>query len=149
LKNLLRRIRGAIGMGLTWSIPWAAVSAVTRAAIIYFLVPLPADLSRLNVVLQAAITNGISGALIGFLTGTAFSLVLTMAERNRTLSSLSARRFALWGAAAGGVTATTLVTLTWSGGVPNLVFASSFITVSVALGAACAALTLRLARIRD
>ena len=146
MTNLLRRVRAALGIGVAWSLPWAAASALARAAIIYFLVPLPPDLSRVRMALVAVLTNGISGAVVGFVTGSAFAIILSVAERKRTLSRLSARRFSLWGAVAGGTTATALATLASLNGVGNLLFAISSIGVSVGMGAACAALTLRLAR---
>ena len=147
MTGLLRRIRGAIGMGAAWSVPWAIVSALTGAATVYFLVSLPPDFPRFSMIVQAAISNGISGGIIGFITGTAFSAILSMAERRHTLAGLDSRRFTLWGAAAGAISSTLLFTMAATGGGgANVPAAFAFLGVSTAMGAGCAALTLKMAR---
>jgi hypothetical protein len=74
-------------------------------------------------------------------------VLLSIAERRRTLSSLDPRRFAGLGAAAGAASASMLTLMASSGGAGvSVVGAAVFLGVSTAMGAACAALTLKLAR---
>ncbi|HET9426358.1 MAG TPA: hypothetical protein VFO55_13395 [Gemmatimonadaceae bacterium] len=91
----LRRIRGALGMGLTWAAAWAVfglmigVSSILLPGLpwhIYFDVfdaPLPAM------------------AIPGFVGGAIFSVVLGIAARRRRFDELSVPKFAAWGALGG------------------------------------------------
>jgi len=51
----------------------------------------------LNFLFQLAMNNSVAG----FIAGTAFAVILSVAERNHSLEDLSLRRVALWGAAGG------------------------------------------------
>jgi hypothetical protein len=147
MNGLLRRLRGLIGTGVTWSIPWGLLNGLFSGALTYLYYPLP-EPSRLSVAIQAAITNGIAGAIAGFATGTVFSLVLMVAERRGTISSLRMGRFAAWGATAGGLAAITLVGLfgpgSWAGA--SLLTAGITVGVSAGMGAVCATGSLAIAR---
>ena len=87
MKKWLRRIRAAVTMGLLWAVPWAVV-----AVLIGWVVDPDESMDEMWWVI---------GAYPGFLGGVLFSIVLSVAERHRSLSELSVRRFGAWGAAAG------------------------------------------------
>ena len=87
MKKWLRRIRAAVIMGLLWAVPWAVV-----AVLIGWVVDPDESMDEMWWVI---------GAYPGFLGGVLFSIVLSVAERHRSLSELSVRRFGAWGAAAG------------------------------------------------
>lgn len=87
MKKWLRRIRAAVTMGLLWAVPWAVV-----AVLIGLVVDPNESMDEMWWVI---------GAYPGFLGGVLFSVVLAIAERRRSLSELSIRRFGAWGAAAG------------------------------------------------
>ena len=90
LKPLLRRLRGALGIGLTWAVLWVVVGfgLVTVIGILR-----PGDISRgegLSRILPSLAT-------VGFLSGLGFAALFWLAERRRTLAQLSIGRVALWG----------------------------------------------------
>jgi hypothetical protein len=87
VKKWLRRIRGAVGMGLTWAVVWAVI-----AVLIGLIVDPDGSMDEM----WPAI-----GAYPGFLGGVLFSAVLAVAARRRRLEELSISRVAAWGAAAG------------------------------------------------
>lgn len=93
MNTWLRRIRGALGMGLTWGVGWAAAGlliGVIRLAGVpmgWFLEVFDAPLPAL--------------ALPGFFCGVVFSGVLGIAGRRRGFDELSLPGFAVWGAAGG------------------------------------------------
>ena len=80
-----RRIRGTIGMGVTWAVAWSAVGTIPRW-VLGFNPDAPFPL--------------IFGVL-GFAAGVAFSALLILAERRRGFDQMSVRRFAGWGAVGG------------------------------------------------
>lgn len=81
----LRRIRGAIGMGVAWAAAWSAAGLVPRW-VFGFDADAPFPL--------------LFGAL-GFLAGITFSGLLVVAEGRRRFDQMSLPRFAAWGAAGG------------------------------------------------
>jgi hypothetical protein len=83
----MKRIRGAVGMGLTWALVWAPVAVLIGLAI---------DPDGSMDEMWPAI-----GAYPGFLGGVVFSVVLAIAARRRRLDELSLPRVAAWGAFAG------------------------------------------------
>lgn len=96
MTKLLRRLRGAVGMGLTWAVAWGLVDVLIGvtsrllpglpwwdAFFRFYDAPLP------------------SLAMPGFVGGVLFSLVLGVAARRRRFDELSVPRFAAWGAAGG------------------------------------------------
>ena len=83
--NGLRRIRAAIGMGLTWGFVWSGAGAV--------LARIPGFSSDLPFALLFA--------PLGFVTGVIFSGVLVAIEGRRGTDRLSLPRFAGWGAVSG------------------------------------------------
>jgi hypothetical protein len=95
MKRWLRRVRGAVGMGLTWAIGWALFGlliGVTSTLLPglpwhYFFDVFDAPLPAL--------------AIPGFVGGALFSMVLGIAGRRHRFRELSLPRFAAWGAVGG------------------------------------------------
>ena len=95
MKGWLRRIRGAIGMGLTWAAGWAFAGLLigVTSKLLPFL-PWDWFFAVFDAPLPAL-------AVPGFFGGLFFSAVLGIAARRRRLGELSLPRFAAWGAVAG------------------------------------------------
>ena len=95
MRKWLRRIRGAIGMGLTWAAGWAVFGVMIGVAskITPFL-PWDSFFEVFDAPLPAL-------AVPGFFGGVLFSIVLGIAGRDRKFSELSLKRFAAWGAVGG------------------------------------------------
>jgi len=90
-----RRIRGAIGMGLTWAAGWALAGLLI--GVTSTLLPgLPWD--AFFEVFDAPLP---ALAIPGFCGGVLFSMVLGIAGRRRRFEELSLPRFAAWGAMGG------------------------------------------------
>lgn len=125
MKKWLRRVRGAIGMGLTWAMAWFAAGMILLVIVGLGAADVPFPLFF---------------ALLGFLAGVMFSAILGIVERGRSFDQMSLPRFAAWGAA-GGLLLSGIMSAFIGGGaflVLGPVFALS--------GAACASGSLALAR---
>ena len=85
MRKSLRRIRGAIGMGLTWGAAWGA-AGIMLAVVTRFKADAPFPL--------------IFGVL-GFIAGVIFSAILALTEGRRRFDQMSLPRFAVWGATGG------------------------------------------------
>lgn len=95
MNSWLRRIRGAIGMGITWAIGWAAVGiAIGVASILLPFLPWDGFFRIFDAPLPAA-------AVPGFFAGAFFSVVLGIAARKRRFDQLSLPVFTAWGAIGG------------------------------------------------
>jgi hypothetical protein len=92
MRNWQRRIRGAVGMGLTWAAGWALVGVLIGVTS-RLLPSLPWD--ALFEVFDAPLP---ALAIPGFIGGALFSVVLGIAGRRRRFDELSLPRFAAWGA---------------------------------------------------
>jgi hypothetical protein len=146
LRMVLRKLRGMVGMGVTWAIPWGIVLGVTGGLLVSFIPDFPPGVSRIGIALQAALTNGLIGAVIGFATGSVFSVVLMAAERKRDLPNLKKGRFALWGALAGAVSSLAIVLPPIAQGQAGLGVGAVFVGVAMGLGAGSAAASLAIAK---
>jgi hypothetical protein len=96
----LRRIRGAVGMGFTWAVAWAAVGLVPRWVLGF------------NPDAPFPIIFGV----FGFVSGVTFSALVVLTEGRHRFEQISLSRFALWGAAGGLLLAAgfaRLVSLSW------------------------------------
>ena len=95
MQRWLRRIRGAIGMGLTWAAGWAVFGLLigVTSKITPFL-PWDSFFEVFDAPLPAL-------AVPGFFGGVLFSIVLGIAARDRKFDELSVKRFAAWGAVGG------------------------------------------------
>ncbi|MBL8961368.1 MAG: hypothetical protein JNJ98_16035 [Gemmatimonadetes bacterium] len=85
----LKRLRGALGMGVTWALGWGLIGGLIMEGLV------DRDGRVLDMWPQAL-------AIPGFVCGVAFSVVLGIAARRRRFDELSVPRFAAWGAIAGG-----------------------------------------------
>ena len=92
MKQWFQRLRGAIGIGLTWAAAWTPIGALT-GWITAMLFGFPLGVVTANYALMF-------GAL-GFIGGGIFSTVLSLAERRRSFDQLSLPRFVAWGALGG------------------------------------------------
>jgi hypothetical protein len=91
----LRRVRGAVGMGVAWAAGWAIAGLLIGVSSI-LLPGLPWD--RFFEVFDAPLP---ALAIPGFFGGVFFSTVLGIAGRRRRFGELSLPRFIAWGAAGG------------------------------------------------
>ncbi|MFN8669589.1 MAG: hypothetical protein U0164_20545 [Gemmatimonadaceae bacterium] len=93
MQSLMRRVRGALGMGVIWGVAGAAIGGVLE--LIDNILPgaLP-FISRVDMWPQTL-------AIPGFMGGVIFALVLMIAGGRRRFDELSIPRFAAWGALAG------------------------------------------------
>lgn len=93
MQSLLRIVRGTLGMGVAWAAAWALVFAAL-AAIAGLVDPASIDPG------EGLIRVGAIGAVFGFVSGTAFAVLLSWTEARRAIRSLSLGRAAVWGALA-------------------------------------------------
>lgn len=93
--NWLRRVRGALGMGLTWGVVGFLTGGVIELIHNVWPNPLGSAVDIWPAVL----------AYPGFVGGVAFSVVLGIAGRRRRFDELSLPSFASWGALGGAVVA--------------------------------------------
>ena len=127
MKKWLRRIRGAIGMGLTWAFAWFAAGM----ALLLVVGPDAAD-----------VPFPIGFGFLGFLAGMTFSGVLGLIEGRKRFDQMSLPRFALWGGVGGLLFSALFVGVTDVGAGALLFLGPIF----AGAGAGCAAGTLALAR---
>ena len=143
MSKWLRRIRGAIGMGVTWAVAWAFGGLLIGLA--SFVLPLDWFFEVFDAPLPAM-------AIPGFFAGAFFSAVLGIAARKRRLVELSMPKFIGWGALGGllltlfplGLVAVGLATPAADGRFEQALLVA--VGPFVVLSAACAAGTLALAR---
>jgi hypothetical protein len=126
MQKLLRRIRGAIGMGLTWAVAWSIVGLVPRW-VFGFNADAPFPL--------------IFGVL-GFGAGVIFAAVLSLTESRRRFDQMSLSRFA-GGGAMGGLILSALFAKASSLDWGDVVLIAPAFTVACAV---CASGSLALAR---
>jgi hypothetical protein len=90
LKKLFRKLRGLLGVGVTWGALWATIGA----GIGLVLGIISPELWRYaNPVLEWAVGMG----LYGFVSGVGFGGLLSLGEGRKTILDLSLPRVALWG----------------------------------------------------
>lgn len=127
MESLLRKLRGMLGVGLTWGVGWAIVMFII-GSIIGVVDPDSIDAGE-----EPWRLAGLVGA-VGFISGAAFAAILSSAERRKSLRDLSVSRAALWGAV-GGAALPLLTTMN-----------NSVLFNTVPLGAIFAASTIAIAR---
>lgn len=96
MNNVLRKLRGMLGMGITWGVGWAIVMFII-GTIIGIVDPDAIDPGEEPWRLAGVVS------LVGFLSGTAFAAIFAGAERRRKIRELSVLRSAFWGALGGAV----------------------------------------------
>lgn len=139
MKSWLRRIRGAIGLGLTWAAGWAPIGAVTGWLTgMVFGFPLGA----------VVVNYATLFAVLGFTGGTLFSGILRLTEGRRRFDQLSLPRFTVWGALGGMILGSAGVAISLLGaGIGSL--GAAIVGTTTLLGAGSAAGSLALARTAD
>jgi hypothetical protein len=136
MKKWLRRIRGAIGMGLIWALAWFGAGIALLLVVGFGAADVPFPLGF---------------GMLGFFAGVTFSVVLVILEGRRGFDQLSLPRFAAWGAA-GGLLLSVMFVLAaaalaeGTAFIRNLVFLGPLFAVA---GAASAAGSLALARMAE
>ena len=88
--NLIRRIRGLAGVGITWGALWGVIGGGIGLAIGILS---PGAWDWTNPILDWAFGMGLYGAV----SGVGFATLLSLGEGRKTLFDLSLRRVALWG----------------------------------------------------
>jgi len=141
MKGWLRRLKAAVGMGLTWAVGWGLVGfAIELVHNIW-----PNALGSAVDIWPAAL------ALPAFFGGVAFSAVLGIVGRRRRFDELSLPRFAAWGAV-GGLLVSLGPAVAMALGVTNVGPDQMWIAIAALggtmtlLGASSAGATLMLAR---
>jgi hypothetical protein len=124
--RLGQRIRGAIGMGITWAVAWSAAGLVPRWVLGF------------NPDAPFPIIFGV----LGFVAGVTFSGLLVLTEGRRRFDQMSLPRFAGWGAVGGVLLAALFARAASLGWGDILAIVPTFALAS----AACASGSLALAR---
>jgi hypothetical protein len=122
----MRRIRGAIGMGLTWAAAWSVAGLVPRW------------LFGFNTDVPFPIVFGV----LGFVAGIIFSGLLMLTEGRRGFEQMTLPRFAAWGAV-GGVLLSAIFTRAASLGFGDVL---AIVPTFAVASAICASGSLALAR---
>lgn len=128
MRSWLRRVRGAIGVGLTWAFAWFSAGMV-----LLFIVGFGA----------ADVPFPLFFGFLGFVAGVTFSGLLGLAEGRRRFDEMSMPRFALLGGVGGVILSVVMALLV--GAAPMGLLAGIFGLA----GAGCAAGTLALARMAE
>src|SRR5687768_16790660 len=90
MHNLLRRLRGAAGIALTWALMWAAIAVIL---VLVVRVVAPEEIDAGEGAAKVALVFGLAGGLSGL----GFAGLLYRAVRRRTIQELSLARVTLWG----------------------------------------------------
>ena len=128
----MRRIRGAIGMGLTWAAAWAAVGSVPRWVFGF----------------NADVPFPLVFGVLGFIGGVIFSGLLMLTERRRGFDQLTLPRFAAWGAV-GGVLLSAIFTRVASLGAGDVLVIAPTFAVACAISASGSLALARRAAMRE
>ncbi len=116
MRPILKKLRGALGIALTWAVAWA-VAGVALVAVIYVSAdPWPDALPFWEFARSSVFRFG----LYGLMSGALFSGALATIHRRRKLGELKPAWVGLWGGSAGflismGVTGVAFAT----GGIPS------------------------------
>ena len=131
MKRWLQRLRGAVGTALVWAAGWSG------AGVVFALLGLFGSLAPAEYAVFAGVF-----AMMGFISGAAFSAVLSITEGRRRFDEMSLPRFAAWGAVGGVLLQLVMIGLGQGAGIPMIVF-------SAFAGAGFASGSLALARRAD
>lgn len=127
MNSLLRKLRGMLGVGLTWAVGWAIIMFIV-GSIIGIVDPDSIDPG------EEPWRMALMVSTVGFISGSAFALIFSSAERRKSIRELSVLRSAFWGAL-GGAALPLLTTMN-----------DSIMTNTMPLGAIFAASTVAIAR---
>ena len=140
MKKWLKRIRGALGMGLTWAAAWSGIGAI------FGLVLWVGGSFPQGSVIGSMLFFALFGGASGLICGAAFSVALGIAGRRRRFDEMSLPRFYALGGVGGLLVTGAFVTL----GMPLFSFeGAQGATLAILMGAASAGGSLRLARWAD
>jgi hypothetical protein len=92
--KLLRRVRGLLGMGLTWGVLWAGIGAA---------VGLVLRIGSHFIIVDPILEWSLGMGVYGFVSGVGFGKILWLREGRKSLDQISLRRVALWGAIGAGL----------------------------------------------
>lgn len=138
----LRRLRGAIGMGVSWAIAWGLM--VFALGFLSLFVP------GIELIFEAADDELLSLMLVsGFAGGVVFSGVLRIAGGRRRFDELSVPQFAAWGALGGLILPLVPALGGLAEGNIGLAQAAAIVATTSVLGAISATGTLWLARMSE
>lgn len=90
MSALLRKMRGVMGISLTWGILWAAIGYAV-AGVIGVMDPNSIDPG------ESPILLGAMTGFVGLISGAGFGILLSFAESQKTILELSLSRAAIWG----------------------------------------------------
>ena len=96
MRAFLRKCRGILGVAITWGTIWGLVFALI-AFVVGAIDPDSIDPGETRLRVAGM------GAVFGAVSGVVFGILLSVAERKKTLRELSLARVALWGAVATAV----------------------------------------------
>lgn len=96
MDTLLRKLRGMLGVGLTWAVGWAMIMFI-MATVIGIVDPDQLDAGE-----EPWRLAGMVGT-VGLISGSVFALIFSSAERRKAIRELSVLRAAVWGALGGAV----------------------------------------------
>lgn len=141
MSSARRRLRGLLSTALTWGAAFGGFHLALAALQLGVQPTLSPTASRVLV------WGAVAWTILGAFSGLAFGAFVVTLERRRTLATLSARRFTLWGALAGaGIVALPFAAYALRGGSATLGSAGILIGAGGVLGLGGAATSLRLAR---
>ena len=132
MRKWLRRIRGVIGIGVTWAAAWALVGSVPRW------------LFGFNTDAPFPIIFGV----LGFIAGVIFSGLLMLSEGRRGFDQMRLSRFAAWGAV-GGVLLSAIFTRAASLGFGDVLAIAPTFAVACAISASGSLALARRAGMRE
>lgn len=89
MTSVLRRIRGLLGVGMTWGVLWGTIGALIGLVIGV----VAGDVALSMPIVEWALGMGAYGVVSGI----GFGSLLSLAEGSRTLRDLSLKRVAFWG----------------------------------------------------
>ena len=142
MKSWLKRIRGTIGVGLTWAVGWGLFGGIQ------WFIRAGAEFG-----VELALSLGLQYAVAGFVAGVTFAAVLRLTDGQRRFDELRAPRFAAWGGLGGfliGAAYAGVLTVVFGADGPGMAAAlAEFVAITTFLGAGCAAGSLAIARAAD
>jgi hypothetical protein len=136
--DMLRRIRAALTVGVTWALGWLPVGCAIGIAMGWFRLP-----SREDTAIVLAIW-----AAFGGISGILFALLLGWFERGRSVEGLRPSRLMLWGTIAGaGIPLALCLPLLWLDPGNYFTWASwGMFALTGTIGACSAVATIAIAR---
>jgi hypothetical protein len=126
MTRLIRRLRGAVSIGVAWGLLWIAIGLILIALIGVFR---PQEIDPGEGPGKVLPILG----LVGFLSGLGFAALLSLAERRTRLDELSLTRVALWGllgSAAIPLVMGTDASMGWLTGPMGAIFATASVAIA-------------------